>query len=227
MIKCFARRCVPKMAICCTLVLVSATTLSAAEPAWEDVFNGRDIVGWVVEGNQVRKDGEQTVPVWTVADGELRCGGGGFGFLRLERRVCDFALKAEFRLAKGANSGIGIRTVPYRNVRQTRPSFAAYELQLQDDAGKPADDHSTGSLYRYVAPTSNPIKPAGAWNTVEVECVGPRIVVRLNGQQVQDVDQSKIDEIKDKPLCGYVCLQNHGTPVTFRRVQLREIKGSQ
>ena len=32
------------------------------------------------------------------------------------------------------------------------------------------------------------------------------------------------DEIKGKPLKGYVCLQNHGSRVDFRNIKLREIK---
>jgi len=200
---------------------------AAGEAEWIAAFNGKDLDGWVVEGTSIRKENEQTLPVWTVVDGEIRCGGGGFGFLRLDRKVCDFEFQAEFQPVARANSGLGIRTVPYRNVRQTRPSFAAYEIQLQDDFGKPADSHSSGSLYRYVAPTENAMKPAGEWNTVEVRCVGPRIVVILNGRTVQDIDQTKFPEIKDKPLCGYVSLQNHGSPCAFRNVRIKVLKGAE
>ncbi len=216
----------PVIAVC-ALALGLTQKGAAAEADWIEVFNGKDLHGWVVEGTSIRKENEQTLPVWTVVDGEIRCGGGGFGFLRLDREVCDFEFKAEFQPVARANSGLGIRTVPYRNVRQTRPSFAAYEIQLQDDFGKPADTHSSGSLYRYVAPTENAIKPPGEWNTVEVRCVGPRIVVILNGRTVQDVDQTKYPEIKNKPLCGYVSLQNHGSPCAFRKVQLRVLKGAE
>jgi hypothetical protein len=218
-----------RLLACCFVVFLfarGAAECRAAEADWEEALNGHDLAGWVVEGSSQRTVDGLSVPIWTVVDGELRCGGtlGTFGFLRLDRKLCDFALQAEFRPEKGANSGIGIRTVAYRGVRQTRPSFAAYEIQLQDDGGKSADAHSSGSLYRYVAPTESAMKPAGEWNTVEVRCTGPRIEVVINGRQVQDVDQSKIAEIKDKPLCGYVCLQNHGSPVAFRHVRLRVIK---
>ena len=196
----------------------------AAVGTGESVFNGRDLSGWIVEGTTERKTDGQTVPVWTAGDGEIHCAGGGFGFLRLDRKMCDFEFSAEIELEERANSGIGIRTVPYRGVRQTRPSFAGYELQLQDDGGRPADAHSSGSLYRYVAPTENPMKPAGEWNSVEIKCVGPRIIVRINGRQVQDVDQTMIAEIKDKPLCGYLSLQNHGSPCSYRNLRLQVIK---
>jgi hypothetical protein len=208
-------------------LVLTAVARGADTPAFEEIFNGHDLNGWVVEGTSIRKQDDKTLPVWIAVDGEIRCGGGGFGFLRLDRKLCDFVLQAEFRPEPRANSGIGIRTVPYRNVRQTRPSFASYEIQLQDDAGKPADEHSTGSLYRYVAPTENAIKPAGEWSTVEIRCTGPHIEITINGRKVQDVDQSKIAQIKDKPLCGYICLQNHGSPCTFRNLKLQTVKAGE
>ncbi|HVU86792.1 MAG TPA: DUF1080 domain-containing protein [Pirellulales bacterium] len=224
---CYLRQLFSTLAAILLVVVLYAPADAADAAAFEEIFNGQDLSGWVVEGTSIRKDGDKTLPVWTVVDGEVRCGGGGFGFLRFDRKVCDFVLQAEFKPEPRANSGIGIRTVPYRSVRQTRPSFAAYEIQLQDDAGKPADEHSTGSLYRYVAPTENAIKPAGQWNTVEIRCTGPRIEITINDRKVQDVDQSKIPAIKDKPLCGYVCLQNHGSPCAFRNVRLQTVKGAE
>jgi hypothetical protein len=191
------------------------------------LFNGTDLTGWVVEGAKEYKDQDgQTVPNWTVRDGLLTCAGKGFGFLRHSpRQFADFALHVEYRLAPKGNSGIGIRTVPFdpRKSRESRPSFAAYEVQLLDDAGQEPTKHSSGSLYRYVAPRANPVKPAGEWNAVDIECVGPRIRVVINGQEVLNVDQTAIDEIKNKPLRGYVCLQSHTNQVEFRNVRIREI----
>lgn len=203
---------------------------SATSPdGYQPIFNGKDLSGWVVEGTSRRKEGDQQSPVWTVADEMIHCAGAGFGFLRYETRVCDFSLKLEYRIAKGANSGVGVRTVVYKGTARTRPSFASYEIQLLDDAGKAPDDHSTGSLYRYVAPTANASKPAGEWNAMDIDCRGPHIAITINGQKVQDVDQSTVAAIKDKPLCGYVALQNHGGMIDFRNLRLKTLdapKGS-
>ena len=149
-----------------------------------------------------------------------------------KQEYADFALHVECRLSPRSNSGIGIRTVPYdpKKDKETRPSYHSYEIQVQDDEGKPPDKNSTGSLYRYVAPMANPIKRAPAWNTLDVECIGPRIRITVNGQEVLNVDQSTIAAIKDKPLKGYVCLQSHTPPkgveskIEFRNVRIREIE---
>ena len=151
-------------------------------------------------------------------------------FLRYDKEVTDFDFHVEFRMLKPrSNSGIGIRTGVYNGStrdlsRATRPSIHAYEIQLFDDAGGPASNKSSGSLYRYVAPRENSIKPQGEWNTIDIECVGPRIKVTLNGKLIHDVDQTTITEIKDKPLKGYVCLQSHGGKTEFREVRLKELK---
>ena len=42
--------------------------------------------------------------------------------------------------------------------------------------------------------------------------------------ELELVDQTTIDQIKNKPQKGFVCLQNHGHKVEFKNVRLREIK---
>jgi len=192
-----------------------------------DLFNGKDLTGWVVEGPKEYKDKEgKKQPMWTVHDGILTCAGKAFGFLRYEKRqFADFALHVEYRLAANGNSGIGIRTGPFdpARSRETRPSYFSYEVQLLDDAGKPPTKLSSGSLYRYVAPLANPVKPTREWNAIDVECRGPRIHVRINGQDVLDVDQSTMKDLKNKPLKGSICLQSHTNQVEFRSVRIREL----
>jgi Domain of Unknown Function (DUF1080) len=209
-----------------TLVF-SADDDTHKQDEWIEMFNGMDLTGWVAEGIKEYKDEEdQPKPVWSVQNGLLRCDGKGFGFLRFETEVDDFNYHLEFRMGKDCNSGIGIRHLQYDMAKSTatRPSYSGYEIQLLDDAGKDASKTSTASLYRYVAPTANTVKPAGEWNSIDIECIGPRIRVTLNGRLIQDVDQSQIEEIKSKPLKGYVSVQNHGKQIEFKNLKLRKIK---
>ena len=203
-----------------------ASTATKAD-GWIELFNGRDLAGWVIEGTKENKKGNEPKPVWSVQDGLIHCEGDGFGFLRYDREFCDFVLHAEYRLTPGCNSGIGIRHVKFTGRSRTRPSFSGYEIQLLDDGGRQPNKGSSMSLYRYVAPKALPVKKPGEWNTVEIECRGPRIKITLNGEVVQDVDQSTIDEIKDKPLCGYVSVQNHGKTIDFRNLRIKELRRAQ
>jgi hypothetical protein len=190
------------------------------------LFNGKNLDGWIAEGAKDYKDGDKLKEVWSVKDGLLDCDGKGFGFLRYAKQeFADFHFHLEYRLAEKCNSGVGIRTVPFdpKRSKDSRPSYACYEIQLIDD-GKPPSKTSTGSLYRYVAPSSAPQKKAGEWNTLDIECVGPKIKVQINGEKIIDFDQSTDDKLKKNPTKGYVCVQNHGGKVAFRNLWVREIK---
>ncbi len=217
------------------LLLILASAALADD--FRDLFDGKSLDGWVVEGPTKDKAGRM---MWSVEDGRIVCLGEGFGFLRYDRReFSDFTLRVEYRFIPKpggkptGNSGLGIRTGRFdpERSRQTRPSYAAFEVQLMDDAGSPPSAHGTGSLYRYKGPTANPTRPAPEWNTIEVTCHGSRITVRLNGQTILEADQSELPDVKSKPAGapdpkhkprrGYVALQSHSGRVEFRKVQVR------
>jgi hypothetical protein len=115
---------------------------------------------------------------------------------------------------------------------EMRPSYAAYEMQLLDDAGSPPSLHGIGSLCRYKSPTANPARPAPEWNTIEVECAGPRITVRVNRQKVLEADVCELADVntrsdgvpapKNEPRRGYVALQSRSGRAEFRKAQIRE-----
>ena len=217
-------------------VLLTPFAAPAADSDYRDLFNGKDLNGWVVEGDKEYKDGDETRPIWVAHDGMVSCMADTrktYGFLRHDKQEFgDFALHVEYRMTPRddpkrprCNSGLGIRCVPFDPKKmETRASVAAYEVQLLDDADQPPDKHSTASLYNYIAPKESAARAAPDWNTIDVECVGPHVKITLNDKVVIDVDQSTIDAIKDKPLKGYVSLQHHGGKVDFRNVRIREIK---
>ncbi|MGQ9504157.1 MAG: 3-keto-disaccharide hydrolase [Thermogutta sp.] len=199
-------------------------TGTAVSRGWTTAFNGYDLSGWVVEGTATFKENDAEKPVWYVEDGKIICAGKGFGFLRYDKSLCDFSLYLEFRMSEKCNSGIGIRADKFAPKRSdTRPSISGFEIQILDDAGKEPDVHSSMSLYRYVAPLKNAIKPAGEWNWVQITARGTHIRVVLNGQVVQDLDQTEVEKIKDKPLCGFFSVQNHGGYIEFRNIFYKEL----
>lgn len=217
----------PRLIVATALAIVVAwPARSATTDEWIDLFNGHDFEGWVIEGPPEGIALPGGAPVWRVEDGEIVCVGNRWSFLRyVGRRFSDFELRVEFVMATGGNSGVGIRTGPIdlRDPQNSRPSCYCYEIQLLDDAGQPPSPFSSGSLYRYVAPQENAIRPAGEWNTLAVTCQGPVIDVVLNGRPIHHFDQRTHEETKHKPLEGHVCLQNHGHPIRFRNVRVRPV----
>jgi hypothetical protein len=68
-------------------------------PQWRDLFNGKDLTGWV----NVNTD-EDT---WSVRDGLLVCTGHPIGVMRTDRQYENFLLHIEWRhMEKGGNSGV-------------------------------------------------------------------------------------------------------------------------
>lgn len=136
--------------------------VAGASPVDEfrDLFDGKSLDGWVVDGPKADKAGK---PIWAVRDGMIVASGKAFGFLRYDRaNFSDFALRVEYRFSaadKGrGNSGLGIRTGVFdpKKSQLTRPSFAGYEIQLLDDAGKPPAPTAAGRSTATPAPRRIP-----------------------------------------------------------------------
>ena len=190
------------------------------------LFATGDLAGWVEEQHNFFRTKNPNVRTWSVRDGVVTCDGstGNCGFLRYDKKLSDFVLRLEYRMAKNCNSGVCLRTpVPYDGQPdKTLPSQVGYEFQILDDSGAAASKTCTGSFYGIVAPRANAARPAGGWNTLEIVCRGPKIRATLNGQVVQDVDQTQIDAIRNRPHSGYIALQNHGGNIEFRNLWLKE-----
>ncbi|WP_020475087.1 3-keto-disaccharide hydrolase [Zavarzinella formosa] len=220
-----------RLAAIITLLFIGSISRADEKDGWMELFNGKDFTGWVIDGPKDYKDkadGNKVKPLWTVEEGLIRTTGNGFGFLRYDKKFDNFVFHVEYRMVKekDVNSGLGIRTMIFdpKKSLETRPSMYSYEVQLLDDTGAKPNEHGTGSLYRYVAPAKTAHKPAPEWNTVEVECVGPKIRISFNGTETLNFDQSTNPKLKDKPLSGYVCLQTHSKQVEFKNVRLKVLK---
>jgi len=105
------------------------------------------------------------------------------------------------------------------------------EIQILDDYGREPDVHSNGALYAAVKPAVNPSKPAGQWNSREIVCIGRRIKVSENGKRLYAVnlDDPAYNSGPDAPNlgrrlpAGFIGLQNHGSPVEFRNIRIKDM----
>lgn len=199
---------------------ILATTLlagSSGESGFKQIFNGKDLTGWHVMGHQD----------WHVGHGILWTEGQG-GWLRSDKTYADFVWRLEYRTTKDANSGIFLRSAEAGN-----PAFTGMEIQVLDDAGKPADVHSSGSIYGASAPQLNAARPAGEWNQVEISCLGRHVTINLNGHKVQEVnlDDPRFQHAQERPLskvpnAGYIGLQSHTNRVEFRNLRIKVLKAA-
>lgn len=177
------------------------------------LFNGRDLRGWQLRSSK-------NPGCWSVEDGALTNSKGCVDIVS-EAKFKDFRLKLEFRMAEPAvnggqrsNSGVYLR--------------GRYEVQIQDDFGKPAESHGAGGLYGFLTPTSNAIRQAGEWQTYEITLIGRQLTVVLNGktiidrQEIPGITGGAIDSAEGTP--GPIMLQGDHGKVWFRNVVLTELK---
>jgi hypothetical protein len=152
----------------------------------------------------------------------------GGSWLATDDTYYDFILRLEYRTGPQSNSGIFLRSTPTGN-----PAFSGMELQILSDAGKPADVHSTGSLYGAVAPSKSMAKPDGEWNQVEITVLKREVIAVWNGEKTLDVnlDDHKYQNAQQRPLAarapfGYIGLQAYstGAPVEFRNIRIKVLK---
>ncbi len=183
---------------------------------FKPLFNGKDLSGWQTKGNWLVKEGG-------VLAIEPRPGERGWqrydAYLWAEKEYKDFALDLEFKIPKKGNSGVFVRVKDRAN-----PVKTGIEVQINDTHGKEkVGAHDCGGVIGTIGPSKNMAKPAGEWNRMIVTCKGTRLEVELNGEKVVDVDLKETSR-RDRPLSGYVGLQDHGLPLEFRNIRIKVIE---
>lgn len=66
------------------------------------------------------------------------------------------------------------------------------------------------------------------WRTTEITCKETMITVAIDGQKVCELDQDTNEKTKNKPLTGYVGVQDshgpEGTWIEYQKVEIKELK---
>lgn len=204
----------------CAAPLLAADDKPAPPEGFTALFNGKDLAGWKTHGGKIEK--------WTVDAGEktIHTGKGGGGWLMTEKEYGDFELRLEFRVPKGGNSGVALRSPMMGD-----PAYTGMEIQILDDAAHKGikDWQQTGSIYGVVAPSSVPNKPLGEWNRYRIVCKGTKVVIELNGKKVVDADLEDHKEKHGKAhpgilrTKGHLGIQDHGGKVEFRNLYVKEL----
>jgi hypothetical protein len=198
------------------------TPIRSDEPkppeGFTSLFNGTDLTGWKSTGD---------MKVWGAEKGVIYVDKGGGGWLLTEKEFSDFELRAQYKMSKGANSGVALRTPT-----EGDPAYVGMEIQLIDDEGWPgklADWQHTGSIYNVVPAAKLNNKPIGEWNTIRIVCVGSKVKIEVNGTTVVDAN---LEDSKEKHGAkhpglsrgkGHVGFQSYNTRVEFRNVFIKPL----
>jgi Domain of Unknown Function (DUF1080) len=171
-------------------------------PVWGEpvtLFNGTSLEGWQPVG---RGDSQ-----WRALGGLLQNAKSGANLVTAQK-FDDFRLHLEFRVPKGANSGVYLR--------------GRYELQIDDAAGVEASSHHLGGLYGFIAPSENVARVAGEWQSMDVTLVGRMLTYELNGttvicnREIAGITGGALDSAEGDP--GPLLLQGDHGPVDYRNI---------
>jgi hypothetical protein len=174
-----------------------------ARPRWRTAIplsNGRDLRGWTPRSSQ-------HAGCWRLQGGVLAATPPCVDLVS-DVTFRDFRLHAELRFPPGSNSGVYLR--------------GRYEVQIQDDAGKALDALRMGGVYGFIAPSVEAARGAGEWQTLDVELVGRRVTVALNGttiidgQEIPGITGGALDSDEAAP--GPIMLQGDHGPIEFRNL---------
>jgi hypothetical protein len=189
---------------------------------WVDLYNGRDLTGWHVQSGKLE--------AWKANGDMISCVAPGGGWLTSDKEYGDFELQVEYRIPAGGNSGIGIRYP-----RQGDPAHVGMEIQILDDEaaeykGKLKAAQYNGGIYYQAPATAKPGRKPGEWNRYVIRCEGPRIRIRLNGTEIQNINveeyrtgEGGYKPLAERPRRGHVGMQSHGNQVDFRKIRIREL----
>jgi hypothetical protein len=212
---------------------------------WKLLFDGKTPSGWhAFESSAFPSAG------WQVRDGLLSVTednhgvGGQAGDLLSAHSYANFELSVDFLLTPGCNSGIKyFVNAAAAPGHQDHPQPIGFEYQLLDDDRHPDarlgrnGDRTVGSLYDLIPAAQNkPIHPIGQWNTARIVVRGTHGEHWLNGVRILDYDRAS-PEFKaavaaskfhvypgfGQASSGFLLLQDHGAPASFRNLKIREL----
>jgi hypothetical protein len=208
---------------------------------WVLLFNGNNFDGWrQCNGTAMPtnwKIDQQAMNVFT-AEGKKPGQGSNGDIVYGVKKFKNFELSVDWNAGKMGNSGIffNVREVPGKPIY-----YAAPEIQILDNVDATDNkiaSHLAGSLYDMIAADPKTVHPAGQWNNIVIRVKDGQVTHIQNGVKVVSytlwtpewdamVAKSKFKSFpgftegiaKD----GYIGLQDHGYPIWFRNIKIREL----
>ena len=219
----------------------NSLTSKEKKAGWVLLFNGSDFKGWrQCNGTEMPKNWIIEDAAMKVFTGEGKKPGQGAGgdIVYGIKKFRNFELSIDWKASEMANSGIffNVREVPGQPVY-----YAAPEIQVLDNVkatDNKIDSHLAGSLYDILPADPKTVNPAGEWNTIVIRVQDGKVTHTQNGVKVVEYNlwtpewDKMVANSKFKSFPGwtegidtegYIGLQDHGYPVWFRNIKIREL----
>ena len=220
---------------------VNSLTKQEKKEGWVLLFDGKDFNGW-------RQCNGTTMPAnWKIDKGTMNVftgegkkpGQGSDGDIVYSvKKFKNFELSVDWNAGKMGNSGIFyyVREVPGKPIY-----YAAPEIQVLDNVDATDNklpSHLAGSLYDILPADPKTVHPSGSWNTMVVRVKDGQVTHTQNGVKVVSYTlwtpewDAMVAKSKFKTFPGwtegiakegYIGLQDHGYPIWFRNIKIREL----
>lgn len=228
-------------------LLMAPVCGSFAEENWINLFNGKNLDGWIVKVAGFEA-GENPGNIFRVEDGfltvsydEFDAFGGRFGHIFIDQPVTNYRFRCEYRFigeqAQGgpgwayANSGAMLsgQHPKTMDAKKDFPDSLEFQFLAQDPSGK----RNTGSLCTpgtyvdidgktvkaHVVQSTGPALPLGEWVKAEAIMKDGKIRHLINGKVVMEYTNPRFDD--GTPVTsGYISLQAESHPCQFRNIEL-------
>jgi len=176
----------------------------AAMEGWTPLFDGKDLSAWRADDKQKEH--------WLVQDGLIRYDGRAAS-LSTKQKYGDYMLRVDWRMPRTADSGVFVRDSRQLNIwtwAMGSGEMWEYRTSLKtDEERKP------------YTPKSREDRPVGEWNTFLVTVKDDRVTVLLNGKEV--ISQAELRGASKQSPIG---LQQHGDPVEYKSIYIKELPAS-
>jgi hypothetical protein len=212
------------------VALGSLAARAQSSPEFQDLFNGKDLTGWV---------NVNTAPdTWKARDGLLVCSGHPIGVMRSVKEYENFMLHIEWRhMEAGGNSGVFVWSDAVPDAESRLPNGVEVQmLELEwpnlnkKDGVTPPIAYVHGELFGVGGVTTVPDNPRGErsksvenrckgkgeWNTYDVVAVDGVIKLAVNGKFVNGISRSSRRK-------GFLCLESEGAEIHFRNIRILEL----
>ncbi len=199
-------------------------------PGWKDLFNGKDLAGWV--------NVNCAPDTWSVKDGMIHCSGKPTGVMRSEKQYENFVIHIEWmHLKPGGNSGLFAWSDAVTGPGKALPKGMEIQMLELDwvnqnklkDGSLPPEAYVHGELFGVgveIVPDNprgkrsksveNRCKGVGEWNVYDAVCVDGTIKLSVNGKFVNGIAKAAVKK-------GYLCLESEGSPIQFRNIRILEL----